>query len=73
MASLVLPVIRADGTRLVAVPAPESLRHLADITAAMLDQAPRAVPALRDSAEQRLVRTCASAMAEGSVALTESA
>jgi streptomycin 6-kinase len=50
--------------RLVAVPAPEDLRHLADIAAAMLDQVPRAVPRLRDPAQQRLVRTCASAMAE---------
>jgi streptomycin 6-kinase len=50
--------------RLVAVPAPEGLRHLADIAAAMLDQVPRAVPALRDPAEQRLARTCASAVAE---------
>lgn len=50
--------------RLVAVPAPEGLRHLADIAAAMLEQVPRAVPALRDPAEQRLVRTCASAVAE---------
>jgi streptomycin 6-kinase len=50
--------------RLVAVPAPEGLRHLADIAAAMLDQVPRAVPRLRDPVQQRLVWTCASAMAE---------
>ncbi|MER6914473.1 aminoglycoside phosphotransferase family protein [Streptomyces sp. NPDC000594] len=50
--------------RLVAVPAPEGLRHLADIAAAMLDQVPQAVPALRDPAERRLVRTCASAVEE---------
>lgn len=50
--------------RLVAVPAPKGLRHLADIAAAMLDQVPRAVPALRDPVEQRLVRTCASAVGE---------
>ncbi|MEU6641707.1 aminoglycoside phosphotransferase family protein [Saccharomonospora sp. NPDC046836] len=50
--------------RLVAVPAPEGIRHLADIAAAMLDQVPRAVPALRNPAEQQLVRTCASAVAE---------
>ena len=43
--------------RLVAVPAPKGLRHLANIAAAMLDQVPRAVPALRDPVEQRLVRT----------------
>jgi streptomycin 6-kinase len=50
--------------RLVAVPAPEGLWHLAGIAAAMLDQVPHAVPGLRDPAEQRLVRTCASAVAE---------
>jgi streptomycin 6-kinase len=51
-------------TRLIAVPAPEGLRHLADIAAAMLEQVPRAVSALREPAEQRLVRTCASAVPE---------
>ncbi|GAA4104393.1 aminoglycoside phosphotransferase family protein [Actinomadura miaoliensis] len=50
--------------RLVAVPAPDGLRHLADVAAAMLDQVPHAVPALRDPAERELVRTCASAVAE---------
>ncbi|MFF7245177.1 aminoglycoside phosphotransferase family protein [Embleya sp. NPDC008237] len=50
--------------RLVAVPAPPGLRHLAQIAADMLDRAPHAVPALRDPAERRLVRTCASAVAE---------
>ncbi|MER5321080.1 aminoglycoside phosphotransferase family protein [Streptosporangium roseum] len=50
--------------RLVAVPAPQGLRHLADIAAAMLDEVPRAVPALRDPAEQRLVHICAAAVAE---------
>ncbi|MER7130334.1 aminoglycoside phosphotransferase family protein [Streptosporangium saharense] len=50
--------------RLVAVPAPPGVRHLADIAAAMLDEVPHAVSALRDPAEQRLVRTCASAVTE---------
>lgn len=50
--------------RLVAVPAPPGLRRLADIAAAMLDQVPGAVAALRDPAEQQLVHTCASAVAE---------
>ncbi|UNO42911.1 aminoglycoside phosphotransferase family protein [Streptomyces sp. MST-110588] len=50
--------------RLTAVPAPEGLRRLSDIAAAMLEEVPRAVPALRDPAEQRLVHTCASAVAE---------
>ncbi|WP_158850868.1 aminoglycoside phosphotransferase family protein [Saccharothrix deserti] len=50
--------------RLVAVPAPPGVRRLTDIAAAMLDQVPSAVPALRDPADQRLLRTCASAVAE---------
>ncbi|SNR41166.1 aminoglycoside phosphotransferase family protein [Actinomadura mexicana] len=50
--------------RLTSVPAPKDLRRLSDIASAMLDQVPRAVQALRDPAEQRLVRTCASAVAE---------
>ena len=50
--------------RLVAVPAPHGLRRLADIAAAMLDQVPRAVLMLRDPAEQRLVRSCASVVTE---------
>jgi streptomycin 6-kinase len=50
--------------RLVALPAPPGLRRLADVAAAMLDEAPRAAKALRDPAEQRLLGTCASAVAE---------
>jgi streptomycin 6-kinase len=50
--------------RLVRVPAPPGLRRLADIAAAMLRQTPRAVPALNDPVERRLVRTCAAAVAE---------
>jgi len=50
--------------RLVAVPAPEGLRHLADVAAAMLAVAPRAAAALADPAERQLVRTCASAVGE---------
>ncbi|MFI7129358.1 aminoglycoside phosphotransferase family protein [Nonomuraea sp. NPDC050153] len=50
--------------RLTSLPAPGELRRLSDIAAAMLDQVPQAVPALRDPDEQRLVRTCASAVAE---------
>ncbi|TDD14911.1 aminoglycoside phosphotransferase family protein [Nonomuraea diastatica] len=50
--------------RLTSVPAPRDLRRLSDITAAMLEQVPQAVSALRDPGEQRLVRTCASAVAE---------
>ncbi|GAA2315186.1 aminoglycoside phosphotransferase family protein [Streptomyces violaceusniger] len=50
--------------RLTAVPAPGGLRRLSDIAAAMLERTPGAVPALRDPSEQRLVRVCASAVAE---------
>ncbi|MBB5783346.1 aminoglycoside phosphotransferase family protein [Nonomuraea jabiensis] len=50
--------------RLTSVPAPRELRRLSDIAAAMLEQVPQAVSALRDPGEQRLVRTCASAVAE---------
>jgi streptomycin 6-kinase len=50
--------------RLTAVPAPQGLRRLSDLAAAMLDRTPQAVPALRDPAERRLVRTCASTVAE---------
>jgi streptomycin 6-kinase len=47
---------------LVAVPAPEGLRHLADIAAAMLEEARHAAARLQDPIEQRLVRTCVSAV-----------
>ncbi|MFE6666505.1 aminoglycoside phosphotransferase family protein [Streptomyces sp. NPDC057697] len=50
--------------RLVAVAAPPGFRRLADIAAAMLDEAPRAVPLLREPAERRLVDICAAAVAE---------
>ena len=50
--------------RLVAVPAPADVRRLADVAAAMLDEAPRATRALRDPAEQRLLRTSADVVAE---------
>ncbi|MGI5486627.1 aminoglycoside phosphotransferase family protein [Microtetraspora malaysiensis] len=50
--------------RLTSVPAPEGLRRLSDIASAMLDQVPQSVPALRAPGEQRLVRSCASAVAE---------
>ncbi|MFG3436627.1 aminoglycoside phosphotransferase family protein [Nonomuraea sp. NPDC047897] len=59
-----LPVLAELMARLTSVPAPDGVRSLAGIAAAMLDQAPAAVPALRDPAERRLVLTCASAVAE---------
>lgn len=48
--------------RLVAHPAPEDIRRLADIAAGMLDAVPGAVQELPDRADQQLVRTCASAV-----------
>ncbi|GII05979.1 aminoglycoside phosphotransferase family protein [Planobispora takensis] len=50
--------------RLTSLPAPEGLRRLSGVAAAMLDRVPHAVPALRDPGERRLVRTCAAAVAE---------
>lgn len=50
--------------RLTAVPAPAGVRRLADIAAAMLDQVPAAAPRLRDPDEQKLMHTCAAAVAE---------
>ncbi|WP_018680353.1 aminoglycoside phosphotransferase family protein [Actinokineospora enzanensis] len=50
--------------RLVAHPAPPTLRRLADIAAAMLDTADHLIPTLPDAGERRLLRTCATAMTE---------
>ncbi|KUN24761.1 hydroxyurea phosphotransferase [Streptomyces antibioticus] len=50
--------------RLVSVPAPPGLRGLGDIAAEMLEQVPRAVTALADPVERRLLRGWASAVAE---------
>ncbi|MFE9767648.1 aminoglycoside phosphotransferase family protein [Streptomyces sp. NPDC005808] len=50
--------------RLVAAPAPKGLRNLAHIATAMLGQVPGAVLVLRNPSEQRLLHTCASAVAE---------
>jgi streptomycin 6-kinase len=50
--------------RLVSVPAPAGLRSLGDIAAEMLDQVPRAVTALADPADRRLLRDWASAVKE---------
>ncbi|MFJ8431096.1 aminoglycoside phosphotransferase family protein [Kitasatospora sp. NPDC094019] len=49
--------------RLTAAPAPPGLRRLDAIAAAMLDEAPRAIPALHDPDERRLLRDCAAAVA----------
>ncbi|MGW5751316.1 aminoglycoside phosphotransferase family protein [Nocardia rhamnosiphila] len=61
---LAMQILAELMARLSSVPAPKDLRQLADVAAAMLDQLPQALPALRDPAERRLVRTCASAVAE---------
>lgn len=50
--------------RLVAVPAPPGLRTLADMAARMLAQTPRALAALADDQERRLVADCAAALRE---------
>lgn len=50
--------------RLVAVPAPEGLRRLADITAAMVDAVPAAVGKLSAPGDRRLMRACASTVSE---------
>lgn len=50
--------------RLVATPAPKTLRRLHDIATAMHERTERAILRLRDPAEQRMLRTCAAAVAE---------
>ncbi|MEU1087325.1 aminoglycoside phosphotransferase family protein [Streptomyces sp. NPDC005892] len=50
--------------RLVAVPAPQGLRTLADMVARMLAEAPRVLPTLADDRERRLVADCAAALRE---------
>ncbi|MFJ3578370.1 aminoglycoside phosphotransferase family protein [Streptomyces rubiginosohelvolus] len=50
--------------RLVAVPAPQGLRGLGDVAAAMLEQVPQAVTHLTDPADRDLLRGWASAVAE---------
>ncbi|MGW6464261.1 aminoglycoside phosphotransferase family protein [Streptomyces rubiginosohelvolus] len=50
--------------RLVAVPAPQGLRGLGDVAAAMLEQVPQRVARLTDPADRDLLRGWASAVAE---------
>ncbi|MFI8433627.1 aminoglycoside phosphotransferase family protein [Streptomyces sp. NPDC079020] len=50
--------------RLTAVPAPDGLRGLGDITARMLDEVPGAVGALAEESERRLLTDCAAAVRE---------
>ncbi|MCK7621680.1 aminoglycoside phosphotransferase family protein [Streptomyces sp. RS10V-4] len=63
-ATAALEILAGLLARLVAVPAPPGLRHLADVAADLLARAPRAARALHDPDERRLVRTCAAAVAE---------
>ncbi|MGW7295327.1 aminoglycoside phosphotransferase family protein [Streptomyces xiamenensis] len=57
-------VLGALLARLVAVPAPDGMRRLGDIAAAMVARTPDAVRSLADPDERRLVRICADAVAE---------
>ncbi|MFD5696015.1 aminoglycoside phosphotransferase family protein [Streptomyces rubiginosohelvolus] len=50
--------------RLVAVPAPQGLRGLGEVAAAMLEQVPQAVTRMTDPADRDLLRGWASAVAE---------
>lgn len=50
--------------RLTAVPAPEGLRRLGDIAAAMLERVPGALKRIADPADRRLVEDCAAAVRE---------
>ncbi|MET8883036.1 aminoglycoside phosphotransferase family protein [Streptomyces rubiginosohelvolus] len=50
--------------RLVAVPAPQGLRGLGEVAAAMLEQVPQAVARLTDGADRDLLRGWASTVAE---------
>ncbi|MEU6863553.1 aminoglycoside phosphotransferase family protein [Streptomyces sp. NPDC046876] len=50
--------------RLVALPAPEGVRRLADVAAAMLDAVPEAMTRLAEPEDRRLVETCAAALRE---------
>ncbi|SFE97574.1 streptomycin 6-kinase [Streptomyces mirabilis] len=50
--------------RLTAVPAPEGMRRLGDITEAMLERVPGALKLIGDPAERRLVEDCAAAVRE---------
>ncbi|WP_405389413.1 aminoglycoside phosphotransferase family protein [Streptomyces sp. NBC_01102] len=57
-------VLAELSARLVAVPAPEGMRRLGDMTARMLEAAPEASRALADEGERRLLLDCAAAVRE---------
>ncbi|MEV7971217.1 aminoglycoside phosphotransferase family protein [Sphaerisporangium sp. NPDC088356] len=50
--------------RLVALPAPDGMRTLAEIAAAMVEELPKALPSLRDPSDRRLLQTCAASVRE---------
>ncbi|MFJ8505848.1 aminoglycoside phosphotransferase family protein [Streptomyces avermitilis] len=50
--------------RLTALPAPEGMRRLGDITAAMLERVPWALRQIADPGDRRLVEDCAAAVRE---------
>ncbi|MER6091392.1 aminoglycoside phosphotransferase family protein [Streptomyces bluensis] len=50
--------------RLTSFPAPEGMRRLADIAAAMVDETPRALERVADPAARRLLADCAAAVRE---------
>ncbi|MFE7133202.1 aminoglycoside phosphotransferase family protein [Streptomyces sp. NPDC057638] len=60
----IMGILAGVMARLVSVPAPEGLRRLATVAAAMVEQSPGAVGALRHPAERDLVRRCAGVVAE---------
>ncbi|MFH9471123.1 aminoglycoside phosphotransferase family protein [Streptomyces clavifer] len=63
-ARVAVRVLAESLARLVAVPAPEGMRRLGDVAALMLEEAPRAVGALADEGERRLLLDCAAAVRE---------
>ncbi|CAL9331374.1 aminoglycoside phosphotransferase family protein [Streptomyces sp. enrichment culture] len=59
-----MAVLAGLQARLVCIPAPQGLRSLGDIATEMLEQVPRAVTALADPADRRLLLSWASAVKE---------
>ncbi|MFC4327456.1 aminoglycoside phosphotransferase family protein [Streptomyces andamanensis] len=57
-------VIGALLARLTAVPAPAGVRRLGDVARAMLEQVPRALARVPDTADRRLLADCAAAVRE---------
>ncbi|MEU9603733.1 aminoglycoside phosphotransferase family protein [Streptomyces sp. NPDC048057] len=59
-----LKVLAELMARLTAVPAPQGVRRLSDIAAAMVEATPQAAPALHDPVERKLLETCAATVRE---------